>query len=49
MSFIRTTNVESGQPAIILASRYGIVENPISAELYGRTFSVNFSNVKSLA
>lgn len=49
MSFIRTTNVESGQPAIILASRYGIVENPVSAELYGRTFSVNFNNVKSLA
>ena len=48
MSFIRTTNVESGQPAIILASRYGLVTNPISPELYSRTFSVNFTNVKSL-
>ena len=48
MSFIRTTNVESGQPAIILASRYGLVANPISPELYSRTFSVNFTNVKSL-
>lgn len=48
MSFIRTTNVESGQPAIILASRYGLVTNPISPELYSRTFSVNFSDVKSL-
>lgn len=48
MSFIRTTNVESGQPAIILASRYGLVTNPISPELYSRTFNVNFSDVKSL-
>lgn len=48
MSFIRTTNVESGQPAIILASRYGLVTNPISPELYSRTFAVNFTNVKSL-
>ena len=48
MSFIRTTNVESGQPAIILASRYGLVTNPISPELYSRTFSVNFTDVKSL-
>ena len=48
MSFIRTTNVESGQPAIILASRYGLITNPISPELYSRTFSVNFTDVKSL-
>ena len=48
MSFIRTTNVESGHPAIILASRYGLVTNPISPELYSRTFSVNFTDVKSL-
>lgn len=48
MSFIRTTNVESGQPAIILASRYGLVENPISANLYARRFDVNFANIKSL-
>lgn len=49
MSFIRTTNVESGQPAIILASRYGLVANPLSPELYARTFAVNFNNIKSLA
>ena len=49
LSFIKTTNVESGQPAIILMSRYGLVENPLNANLYARTFAVNFNDVKSLA
>ena len=49
MSFIRTTNVESGQPAIILMSRYGLTSNPLSPEYYARTFAVNFTDVKSLA
>ena len=49
VSFTRVTHQESGQPAIILLSRYGIVSNPISPETYVRTFKVNFTGVNTLA
>ena len=49
ISFTRVVHPESGQPAIILNSRYGIKENPLNADenIYGRTFAVNF-DVKSV-
>lgn len=49
VSFTRVTHQESGQPAIILLSRYGLVSNPVSPENYARTFKINFTNVKTLA
>ena len=46
VSFTRVVHPESGQPAIILNTRYGIKENPMnSAEsCYARSFAVNFSD-----
>ena len=49
VSFTRVTHQESGQPAILLMSRYGLTSNPISPETYVRRFKVNFNNIKSLA
>lgn len=49
VSFTRVTHQESGQPAIILLSRYGLVSNPVSPENYARTFKINFNQVKTLA
>ena len=49
VSFTRVTHQESGQPAIILLSRFGIVSNPISPETYVRTFKVDFDQIKTLA
>lgn len=49
VSFTKITHQESGQPAIVLMSRYGIEANPISPETYVRTFKVNFTDIKSLA
>lgn len=48
VSFTRVVHPENGQPGIILNTRYGIKENPMNSKdsvgLYGRTFSVNFTD-----
>jgi len=46
VSFTRVVHPESGQPAIILNTRYGIKENPLNEGegIYARTFSVNFTD-----
>ena len=46
VSFTRVVHPESGQPAIILNTRYGIKENPLNENegIYARTFSVNFDD-----
>ena len=49
VSFTKITHQESGQPAIVLMSRYGIEANPVSPETYVRTFKVDFKNVHSLS
>ena len=49
VSFTKVTHQESGQPAIVLMSRYGIEANPVSPETYARTFKVDFKNVHSLS
>lgn len=41
VSFTRITHEASGQPAIILNTRYGLTTNPLSPEDYARTFAVN--------
>ena len=41
VSFTRITHEASGQPAIILNTRYGLATNPLSPEDYARTFVVN--------
>jgi len=45
VSFTRVVHPESGQPAIILNTRYGIKENPLNEGegIYARTFNVDFS------
>lgn len=43
-SFIKTQDPESGQPAVILSSRYGLVANPLTPELYAGKFDVNFGS-----
>ena len=42
VSFTRIVHPESGQPGIILNTRYGVIENPINQidPIYGRTFNV---------
>ena len=42
-SFQRVVNPDSGQPGIILRTRYGMVLNPLEPENYARTFGVDFS------
>jgi hypothetical protein len=46
VSFTRVVHPESGQPAIILNTRYGIKENPLNENegIYARTFAVNFDD-----
>jgi hypothetical protein len=48
VSFTRVVHPESGQPGIILNTRYGIKENPMnskdSAGIYARTFAVDFTD-----
>ncbi len=46
VSFTRVVHPESGQPAIILNTRYGIKENPLNENegIYARTFAVNFAD-----
>lgn len=43
-SFVKTQDPTSGQPALILSSRYDIVPNPLNPETYFRSFNVNFGN-----
>jgi len=43
-SFTKTIDPESGQPALILSSRYAVVNNPLNPETYARTFGVNFGS-----
>lgn len=40
---VKTVDPTSGQPAVIIASRYDIVKNPMNPETYIRTMGVNFS------
>lgn len=49
VSFTKVTHQESGQPAIILMSRYGLTSNPISPDTYVRTFKVNFTGINCLS
>ena len=46
ISFTRVVHPESGQPAVILNTRYGIKENPLNAGegIYARTFNIDFSS-----
>jgi len=46
VSFTRVVHPESGQPAIILNTRYGITENPLNEGegMYARTFAINFED-----
>jgi len=51
-SFSRVVHPDTAQPAIVLNTRYGLLENPLqqdSEKIYGRTFSVNFGGNSSLA
>ena len=43
VSFTRVTHEASGQPAIILNTRYGLTTNPLSPEDYASTFVVDFA------
>lgn len=45
VSFTRVTHQSSGQPAIILSSRYGLTSNPLNPEFYGRTMGINFGTI----
>ena len=49
VSFTKVTHQESGAPAVILMSRYGIAANPVSPETYVRSFKVNFTDIKCLS
>jgi hypothetical protein len=51
VSFTRVVHPDSGQPAIILNTRYGIKENPLNENegIYARTFNVNFDASSILA
>lgn len=40
---VKTVDPTTGQPAVILASRYGVTTNPMNPETYLRTFNVNFT------
>lgn len=43
-TFIKTQDPESGQPAVILSTRYALVSNPLSPENYGINSTVNFAS-----
>lgn len=45
VSFIKTVNPESGQPAMIAASRYALSKNPLNPENYARTFGVSTASL----
>jgi len=44
LSFQKVTHQDSGQPAIIATTRYGLTTNPIDAQLYARSFGIDFKN-----
>jgi len=44
LTFQRTMNPDSGQPAIIASTRYALATTPINPEAYARTYGVNFAN-----
>ena len=44
LSFQKVIDPESGQPAIILRTRYGLDTNPLNPEFYARNWAVDFSN-----
>lgn len=44
LSFQRTVIAESGQPAIIAATRYALSTNPHDPERYSRTMGIDFSD-----
>ena len=44
LSFIRVTDVESGQPALILRTRYALDTTPLNPEAYARTFGIDFAS-----
>jgi hypothetical protein len=44
-AFQKVTDPVTGQPAVILKTRYGIVRNPMNPETYVRTFNVNTANL----
>lgn len=44
LTFQRTVIAESGQPAIIAATRYALSTNPQNPEYYARTMGMNFSD-----
>ncbi len=44
LSFQRTVIAESGQPAIIAATRYALSLNPQNPEYYARSMAMNFSD-----
>ena len=46
ISFTRVVHPESGQPAIILNTRYGLKQNPLNEGegIYARTFAVDFTD-----
>jgi hypothetical protein len=44
LSFQKVTHQDSGQPAIIASTRYGLETTPLDAQLYARSFGVDFTN-----
>lgn len=43
LSFTKVVDPDSGQPAVILNTRYDLVTNPLNPEFYMRNFDVDFS------
>lgn len=44
LSFQKVTHQDSGQPAIIASTRYGLDTNPLDPHLYARSFGISFAN-----
>lgn len=44
LSFQKVIDPESGQPALILRTRYGLDTNPLNPEYYARNWAVDFTN-----
>jgi hypothetical protein len=44
LSFQKVTHQDSGQPAIIASTRYGLETTPLDAQLYARSFGIDFTN-----
>jgi hypothetical protein len=43
-SFVKTVDPESGQPAVILSTRYAMVSNPLTPQNYAIKSAVNFAS-----